>query len=104
MIVGVTSPLRRIVCGCVWRCRSERECYIKITVAGVMKLMLVKLKEMLQRRGIRSQLELAKMAGLSPNTISAIGQGRGRIETIGKLCNALNCQPGDLMEYIPDED
>ena len=23
-------------------------------------------------------------------------------DTIGKLCKALNCQPGDLIEYVPD--
>lgn len=25
------------------------------------------------------------------------------VETISKLCQALNCQPGDIMEYIPDQ-
>lgn len=30
------------------------------------------------------------------------GKGKLGAETIEKLCEALNCQPGDLMEYIPD--
>ena len=26
-----------------------------------------------------------------------------KISTLAKLCDALNCQPGDLLEYVPDE-
>ena len=25
-----------------------------------------------------------------------------RLETLGRLCAALDCQPGDLMEFLPD--
>jgi len=25
-------------------------------------------------------------------------------KTINKLCKALDCQPGDIMEYVPDQD
>lgn len=31
------------------------------------------------------------------------GTGGLTTETINKLCRALECQPGDLMEYVPDE-
>ena len=27
-----------------------------------------------------------------------------RVETLNKLCHALDCQPGDLLEYRPDEE
>lgn len=26
------------------------------------------------------------------------------ITTINKLCNLLDCQPGDILEYVPDDD
>ena len=32
------------------------------------------------------------------------GTGGLNSKTIGRLCNGLNCQPGDLMEYVPDEE
>ena len=30
--------------------------------------------------------------------------GNVSTETIGKLCDVLNCQPGDIMEYVKEED
>ena len=40
---------------------------------------------------------------ISESTLQNI-RNNGRITTdaIANLCNALNCQPGDIMEYIPD--
>lgn len=31
------------------------------------------------------------------------GKGNLGTETLEKLCKLLSCQPGDLMEYVPDE-
>lgn len=66
-------------------------------------MMIVKLEEMMRRKGIKTQGELADLAGLSQNSISAIKRGNGKLKSIGLLCAALNCQPGDLLEYIPEE-
>ena len=68
---------------------------IKFTV----KVMLAK-REMTQK-------ELAEKTGISPPTISAICTGSIKqlpIEALNKICKVLECQPVDLMEYIPDED
>ena len=54
-----------------------------------------------------TQKQLAEMTGIRPPTISAICTGSIKelpVNVINKLCKALNCQPGDLMEYIPDPD
>ncbi len=41
---------------------------------------------------------------LSWSTFSKIGQNKYvSLAVIDKLCKALDCQPGDLIEYIPDE-
>ncbi|MBP2642592.1 MAG: putative transcriptional regulator YozG, Cro/CI family [Firmicutes bacterium] len=48
---------------------------------------------------------LSEITGIRPNTISALWHGtikRLEIEQIDRLCAALNCQPGDIMEYVPD--
>ena len=52
-----------------------------------------------------TQKELAEKTGIRPPTISAICTGAIKhlpIEALEKKLNALDCQPGDLMEYIKD--
>lgn len=43
---------------------------------------------------------------IGEGTLTALRNGRGGInsDTLNRLCAALHCQPGDLMEYIPDDD
>ena len=53
-----------------------------------------------------NQKQLADLTGVRPSTISAICTGTAKhlpIDALEKICAALQCQPGDLMEYIPDE-
>ena len=64
--------------------------------------MIIKISELMKRRGIRHQKELAERAGVSAQTLSSLNKGDGRLDTVGKLCAALDCQPGDLLEYVPD--
>ncbi len=54
-----------------------------------------------------TQKELAERTGIRPPTISAICTGSVKhfpIDAMNKMCAVLKCQPGDLMEYIPDEE
>lgn len=56
-------------------------------------------KKLLDATG-NSQYWLAKQTGISPNNISKIYNGETvniRLDTINKLCSALNCEPGDLF-------
>ena len=42
--------------------------------------------------------------GIHSTTISKMNNGEPiSTEAIEKLCSLLNCQPGDIMEYIPDD-
>ena len=53
-----------------------------------------------------NQKQLADLTGIRPSTISAICSGAVKhlpIDALEKMCAVLECQPGDLMEYIPDE-
>lgn len=53
-----------------------------------------------------TQKELAERTGIRPPTVSAICTGAVKhlpVEALNKICEVLNCQPADLMEYIPDE-
>lgn len=53
-----------------------------------------------------NQKELAERTGVRPSTISALCTGAAKhipVDVLDKICTVLSCQPGDLMEHIPDE-
>ena len=65
----------------------------------------VKLDEMLARRKKRSR-ELADFVGITEQNISLIKTGRVkgmRFNTLEKMCEFLDCQPGDLLEFTVEE-
>jgi putative transcriptional regulator len=67
---------------------------------------IVNLDVMLAKRKMRSK-ELAERIGITEQNVSLLKSGkvRGvRFETLSKICEVLNCQPGDLLEYRPDDD
>ena len=50
--------------------------------------------------------DLAEVAGLAVNNLSILKTNKARairFSTLDSLCKALNCSPGDLIEYIPDK-
>ena len=58
-----------------------------------------KLWKLLIDRGLIKK-DLREMAGLSTNVIAKMGKnGDVSTEVLRKICKALNCQPGDLIEY-----
>ena len=62
-----------------------------------------KVKVMLAMRDM-TQKELAGRTGIRPPTVSAICTGAVKhlpIEALDKICTVLECQPADLMEYVP---
>ena len=61
--------------------------------------------DLMHKRRIRS-VDLQKESGLSPMTIHTIANGEvpGSSYTIEKLCGAFNCQPNDLMLFVPEEE
>jgi len=66
---------------------------------------VVNLDVMLARRKMRSR-ELAERVGITEQNISLLKSGKVkgvRFETLEKICDALDCQPGDILEYIPDK-
>jgi putative transcriptional regulator len=49
--------------------------------------------------------QLRQALNLSPSTVAKMGRGENiSLEVIGRICSYLNCQPGDIMEYIPDNE
>jgi putative transcriptional regulator len=50
--------------------------------------------------------ELADRVGITPANLAVLKNGRAkavRFATLAALCEALDCQPGDLLRYEPDD-
>jgi putative transcriptional regulator len=61
---------------------------------------IVRLDVMLARRKMRSR-ELAELVGITEQNISLLKSGKVkgiRFDTLARLCEVLECQPGDLLE------
>lgn len=70
-----------------------------------LKLVVWKVKERAEKQGIQSAVELSRRAGINKNTATDIYGGRAtRVDflTLAKLCLALACKPGDLLD-LEDE-
>jgi putative transcriptional regulator len=61
----------------------------------------VNLDVMLARRKMRSK-ELAERIGITEQNVSLLKSGKVkgvRFDTLALICEALDCQPGDILEY-----
>lgn len=58
--------------------------------------------QLMESKGIK-QIDLREK-GVHPRTFQKMANGELlRSDTIDQLCRLLDCQPGDIMEYVPDE-
>ena len=67
-------------------------------------MIVVQLDVMLAKRKMRSK-ELAERVDITEANLSLLKSGKVkgvRFETLEKICAALECQPGDLLEYRPE--
>lgn len=65
---------------------------------------VVRLDVMLALRKVRSR-DLAAHVGITETNLSLLKSGRVRgvrFETLSRICEYLECQPGDLLVHVPD--
>lgn len=65
---------------------------------------VVQLDVMLARRKVKSR-DLAEFVGITEANMSLLKQGKVkgvRFETLEKICAYLQCQPGELLVFVPD--
>lgn len=65
---------------------------------------VVNLDVMLAKRKMRSK-ELSEIVGITEQNISLLKSGKVkgvRFDTLERICEALGCQPGDILEYRPE--
>ena len=66
---------------------------------------IVNLDVMLAKRKMTS-LELAQRIGLTQANLSILKTGKAkavRMSTMNEICRVLQCQPGDLFEYVEED-
>lgn len=66
---------------------------------------IIELDVMLARRKMRSK-ELAERIGITEQNVSLLKSGKVkgvRFDTLQKICEALDCQPGDILVFQKDE-
>ena len=64
---------------------------------------VVRLDVMLALRKMKSR-ELAEKVGITEQNISLLKSGKVkgiRFDTLARICQVLECQPGDLLEAVP---
>lgn len=69
-------------------------------------MIMIRLDRMLADRKMRLN-ELADAVGISNVNLSMMKTGKIkaiRFSTLNAICKVLKCQPGDILEYIPDEE
>ena len=67
---------------------------------------IINVDVMLAKR-MMSVTELSERVGITMANISILKNGHARairMETMNSICRALDCQPGDLLEYVPDRE
>ena len=67
-------------------------------------MIIVNIDVMLAKRKM-SVTELAERVGITMANISILKKGKAKaikITTLEKICEALDCQPGDILEYRKD--
>lgn len=69
-------------------------------------MIIINIDVMLARRKMKVG-ELAEKIGITNANLSILKNGKAkaiRIETLDRICEALDCQPGDILEYEPEDD
>lgn len=67
-------------------------------------MIVINIDVMLAKRKMRVT-DLSRQVGITMANISILKNGRAKaikLETLNKICEVLECQPGDLLEWRPD--
>ena len=69
-------------------------------------MIIINLDVMLAKRKM-SVTQLSESVGITMANISILKNGKAkaiRLDTLDKICRALKCQPGDVLEYVEEEE
>lgn len=66
---------------------------------------VVNIDELMEKKGI-SVGALAEEIGITPANLAVLKNGRAkavRFTTLEAICQALDCQPGDILRWVPEK-
>ena len=68
-------------------------------------LLWEEIKRLMELRGISSRDDLARKTGIERSNLYKIAKGniQPSLRSLGKICKVLQCQPGDLLKFVPDQ-
>ena len=69
-------------------------------------MIVINLDVMLAKRKM-SVSELSERLGITMANVSILKNNKAKaikLETLNKICDILECQPGDVLEFVPDEE
>ena len=67
--------------------------------------MAISYEKLFERMKNIKKVDLRTTYGLNPKTVDSLTKNKSvTVDTIMNLCKILECQPGDILEYIPDEE
>ena len=69
-------------------------------------MIIINIDVMLAKRKM-SVTELSERVGITMANISILKNGKAKaikVDTLDKVCRALGCQPGDILEYVEEEE
>ena len=60
-----------------------------------------RLFDLMKQKGIK-KIDLRNVYGINPKTVNSLVNNKSvTVDTIMQLCEILDCQPGDIMAYVP---
>lgn len=80
----------------IWQTQSEVD---EMAIIVNLDVMMAKRKKGLTELAGEVDITLANLSILKNNKAKAV-----RFSTLESICKALDCQPGDILEYVPDEE
>lgn len=69
-------------------------------------MIVINIDVMLAKRKM-SVTELSNRVGITMANMSILKNGKAKaikLETLSKICEVLQCQPGDVLEYVPEQE
>lgn len=85
-------------------CQTGTVSLINLKEVRIVALSYNKLWKLLIDKNIK-KLELRDMANISNNTLAKLGKNEPVAMTVlEKICSVLNCNIGDIVDYVPDRE
>lgn len=70
-------------------------------------MIVVRIKEVAKKKGIKTAYQFQKLSGFAPAMASRIYKGEWKridVKTLNAICNILGCAPNDILQFTPDKD